>query len=118
VRRRLLPWAILFIAALVYPLALIAGEGPRFPSRAECIHPANSGGKIEAVFGRFSGTTDAAPVLRHVLAVGFKGARIEPDGCGVLKVVLHGIPSLRVGREFVAEAGGVGLHPRLEQDSP
>jgi hypothetical protein len=50
--------------------------------------------------------------------VGFKGTRIESDGCGLLKVTLHGIPTLQVGRAFIAEARTVGFNPRLEQEKP
>jgi hypothetical protein len=118
VRNRLIPWAILLVSALAYPLALTAANGPRFPSPAECIHPARSEGKIQAVFGRFSSYAHAAPVLKHALALGFKGTQIESDGCGFLKVVVHGIPTLQVGRDFVAEARGEGFNPRLEQEGP
>jgi hypothetical protein len=118
VTSRLLPWAILLAAVLIYPLAVTAGGSPRFPHRSECIHPATRDGNLEAVFGRYSSSTHAVPVLRRVLAAGFTGTRIESDGCGLLKVVLRGIPTLRVGRDFVAEARGEGFSPRLEQEEP
>ena len=117
-RSRFLPWVILLVAVLGYPIAVTAGRGPRFPHRAECIHPARNEGKVEAVFGRFSSSMHAAPLLRHVLAVGFEGTRIESDGCGLVKVVLPGIPTLPVGRDFVAEARAAGFNPRLEQEMP
>jgi hypothetical protein len=118
VRARVLPWAILLISALAYPLAVAADGGARFPQRAECRHPAKTEGNLEAVFGRFRSRTRAAPVLRHALEVGFKGTRIESDGCGLLKVTLPGIPTLRVGHEFITEARGVGFNPRLEHGKP
>jgi hypothetical protein len=116
--RNKLPWAILLATAVIYPLAVTAGGSPRFPHRSECVHPARRDGKLEAVFGRYSTSTRAAPVLRRVLAAGFRGTRIESDGCGLLKVALHGIPTLRVGRDFVAEARGEGFNPRLEEEEP
>ena len=47
--------------------------------------------------------------------MGFKGSQIEPDGCGLLKVAVHGIPTLKVGDEVLTEARSVGLSPTLEQ---
>jgi hypothetical protein len=118
VRARILPWAILLISALAYPLAVAADGGTRFPNRGECRHPAKADGNLEAVFGRFFSTTGAAPVLRRALEVGFKGTRIESDGCGLLKVTLPGIPTLRVGQDFIREARSVGFNPELEQGRP
>ena len=113
--RRLLPWTIVLVAALAYPLAVVAGGAPRFPSHAECVHPARADGDLEVVFGRFESAAEASALLERVLAVGFKGSQMEPDGCGLLKVVVHGIPTLKVGGEVVAEARSVGLRPSLEQ---
>jgi hypothetical protein len=115
---RIVPWVLLLVAALVYPLTVVAGGGPRFPSQAECVHPARTDGNIEAVFARLSSSVRAESLLREVLRSGFKGTQVEPDGCGLLKVTLHGIPTLQVGHDFVAEAGTVGFHPTLEQATP
>jgi len=113
-RGRLLPWAIVLVAALGYPLLVLAGGAPRFPSAAECVHPARADGDLEVVFGRTDSPTAAATLLDRVLAVGFKGSEVEPDGCGRWKVAVHGIPTLKVGGEVMAEARSVGLHPTLE----
>src|SRR5207248_10097558 len=118
VRKRLLPWTLVAVAALVYLAAVLTGGLPRFPSRAECVHPAKADGNLEAVFGRFDRRTDAERTLRRVLGVGFKGSMIEADGCGRLKVDVHGVPSLAVGHELVAEAAKVGVHATLEQTMP
>lgn len=112
------PWLVLLVAAVAYPLAVVASGGPHFPSRAECVRPATEDGNIEAVFARFSTSAPARSMLRRALQSGFKGTAIESDGCGFLKVTLHGIPTLEVGREFVAEAETVGFHPQLEQATP
>jgi hypothetical protein len=110
-----LPWAIVLAAVLVYPLAVVADGGPRFPSRAECVHRASADGALEVVFGRFDNANDASALLKRVLAAGFEGSQIEPDGCGLLKVAVHGIPTLKVGDEVLGEARSVGLEPTLEQ---
>jgi hypothetical protein len=117
-RGRLLPWAAIGVAALAYPLAVLAGGPPRFPTRAECVHPATNNQQLEAVFGRFTTQIAAEASLRRVLGAGFTGSQLEPDGCGYLKVDVHGIPSLAVGRSLVAEARRVGLHPTLEIATP
>jgi len=114
-RRRFLPWAILVIAALAYPLAVLATGAPRFPSRAECVHAATTDGSIDAVFGRFRARAAAEAELRHVLSLGFNGSEVENDGCGLLKVVVHGIPTLATGRAFLDEAARAGVHASLEQ---
>jgi hypothetical protein len=111
-------WLVMAVAAVAYPLAVTAGHGPHFPRRGECVRPAKEDGEIDAVFGRFSTSAPAKAMLRRALQVGFKGTEMGSDGCGFLKVVLHGIPNLEVGREFVAEAEKVGLHPHLEQATP
>jgi hypothetical protein len=113
--RRLLPWAIVLVAALVYPLAVLAGGGVHFPTTSECVHIAHADGDLEVVFARTDSPTEAATVLDRVLAAGFKGSQVEPDGCGRWKVAVHGIPTLQVGGEVMGEARSVGFHPTLEQ---
>ena len=117
--RSLASWALIFAAALAYPLAVLAPGGARFPNRSECIHPARrDGGNLEAVFGRFAAQTAADTELARVLHLGFEGSQVEPDGCGYLKVAVHGIPTIAVGRGLVAEARRVGQHATLEEVSP
>ena len=94
--------ALLVAAAVAYPVAVIASGRPHFPTRAECIRPAKADGNLEVVFGRFSSPVDAAALLERVLHVGFKGSLVEPDGCGLFKVDVQGIPTLEVGRQVVA----------------
>jgi hypothetical protein len=116
VRARLIvPWAIALAATLGYPLAVLAGGAPRLPTRSECVHPARADGDLEVVFGRFASAAEASALLQRVLAVGFRGSQVEPDGCGLLKVAVHGIPTLKVGGEVVAEARSVRLRATVEQ---
>jgi hypothetical protein len=114
-RRRLLPWLALVAVALIYPLAVVAGGTPQFPTRHECVHRATNDGNIEAVFARFATVAAAESLQRRATKAGFKNVRVEGDGCGLFKVTLHGIPTLAVGRDFVHEAERVGFHPQLEQ---
>jgi hypothetical protein len=111
-------WAIVIAAALLYPVVVLAGGTPRFPNRGECVHPAEEDGDLEAVFGRYAERGEATAALRHVLEVGFKGSEIEGDGCGFFKVAVHGIPTIAVGRDLLAEARTVGIHATLENAEP
>jgi hypothetical protein len=118
VRSRASAWVLVVVAALVYPLAVLAGGGPSFPARSDCIDPAKTDGDIEAVFGRFRNPDTAAAALGRVLELGFQGSLVEPDGCGYLKVDVKGVPTLAVGRELAAEAEKVGLQVTLEKTAP
>jgi hypothetical protein len=118
VNRRYVAPLLVLVAALAYPVAVLSGGSPRFPTRAECIHPAKEGVPLEAVFGRFDHRPDAEARLQRVLAAGFKGSKIEPDGCGRLKVDVAGIPNLAVGNDLLAEALKVGISATLEQAVP
>jgi len=117
-RRRLVPWAVIVVATLAYPLAVLAGGLPRFPSRSDCIHHAKSGQPLEAVFGRFARQDAADASLSRVLKLGFAGSQIESDGCGYLKVAVHGIPTLAAGQGLIAEARRAGLDAHLETSTP
>lgn len=109
------PWAAILVVGFAYPIAVLAGGGgASFPTRAECVHTAHADGNLEVVFGRFQSAGDASERLAFVLRSGFQGSQIEPDGCGLLKVAVHGIPTLKAGGEVIAEARSVGLKPSLE----
>lgn len=116
--RRYLAALLVLVAALAYPVAVLSGGSPRFPTRAECIHPAKEGVPLEAVFGRFDHRPDADARLQKVLAAGFKGSKIDADGCGRLKVDVAGVPNLAVGRDLLAEARKVGISATLEGAEP
>jgi hypothetical protein len=112
---RLLWLLIILGALLVYPAVLLAHDEPHFPHRGECVHPATADGEVDAVFGRFDDRGAATAEAQRLAGLGFTGTAIEGDGCGYLKVVVHGVPSLAVGSELVAEARRVGVPVTLEQ---
>jgi hypothetical protein len=118
VSRRLAPWALVLAAGIGYPAGIVSGGTPHFPKRSDCVDLATKNGEIEAVFGRFDKRADAAARLELVLGRGFTDSEIEGDGCGRMKVVLHGIPSLAVGRELAAEARSEGFNVTLEYAAP
>lgn len=111
---RAAPWLAAVVAGLAYPVVVLAGGAAHFPSRAECIHIAHADGDLKVVFGRFETVSDASSTLERVLKSGFKGSLIEPDGCGLLEVSVHGIPTLEIGGQVVAEAKTVGLSASVE----
>ena len=116
--RRLLPIALVLAAAIAYPVGIVSGGAPHLPERSDCVDLATKDGEIDAVFGRFDKRSDAVARLRVVLGRGFTGSKIEGDGCGRLKIVVHGIPTLAVGRELATEARRVGLNVTLEHAAP
>ena len=113
--RRALPWFVVALVVLAYPVATLAGGEPAFPTRNECVRPATTDGDIDAVFGYFDSESEATSVRDHALEVGFTGTEMEWNACGRLRVAVGGIPTLAVGREFVEEAQGVGFDVTLEQ---
>jgi hypothetical protein len=111
-------WALIGAVALAYPLAVsLAGGGPTFPSREDCVRPATRDGDIEAVFGYRESELEGRGLRDRALAVGFVGTEVERDACGRARVFVRGVPTLDVGAELVEEARSVGLEVTLEQAS-
>ena len=113
--RRRVPWAIVLAVALAYPLAVVAGGTPLFPSRDACVRPAIEDGDIDAVFGYFDSEREAVVVRDRALGSGFIGTEMQWNGCGRVRVAVGGIPTLGVGRELAEEARSVGFEVTLEQ---
>lgn len=107
--------AVIVVTGLAYPIAVLAGGAPEFPSREDCARPATAGAEIEAVFGRFDGESAAVELRDRALATGFLGVEADRDACGRVEVVLRDIPSLEVGREFAEQARAAGFEVTLEQ---
>ena len=116
-RQTLVAWSVLVVVVLAYPIGVLAGGLPRFPSVSDCAQKATAAGNLEVVFGHFSSYDDAVRVHDEALRNGFKGTRIAPDGCLRLKVALPGVPTIEVGHDVIQEAHSVGLEPTLEQSS-
>lgn len=113
--RRVAPWAVVLVLALAYPLSVVAGGAPRFPSRDECVRPATEDGEIDAVFGYFDSEFDAVVLRDSALGAGFIGTEMQWNGCGRVRVAVGGISTLEVGRELTEEARSVGLEVTLEE---
>jgi hypothetical protein len=107
---------ILGVPLAGYPLALVASGGaPSFPSAVfQCAPPAVEGQKVDVVFGRFDTLRESIALRDRALSVGFQGTEAVPDDCGRVVVRIHGIKSIKVGKEIQAEAATVDLKPDLE----
>jgi hypothetical protein len=105
---------IVLVAALGYPLVVVASGSPRFPTRDECIVPALEGQPVDLVFGRFDDPGNASDLAARVVAVGFTGTESTPDGCGRWKVVLENVPTIEVAKQIQEEAASVDLAPEPE----
>jgi hypothetical protein len=116
-RQTLVAWSVLAVVVLAYPIGVLSGGLPRFPSVSDCAHKATAEGNLEVVFGHFASYDDAVRARDEALRYGFKGTRIALDGCLRLKVALPGVPTIEVGHEVIEEAHSVGLEPTLEQSS-
>jgi hypothetical protein len=110
--------AIVAVAALSYPLVVLARRSPRFPSREECIVEPVPGEPVDLVWGRFDDPVTSADFAAQVVSVGFEGTESLGDGCGRWKVVLEDVPSIEVAREVQEEAATVDLAPTIERAIP
>jgi hypothetical protein len=113
-RQTLIAWSVLVVVVLAYPVVVLAGGLPRFPSASDCVRPATADGNLEVVFGHFSSYDDAVRARDEALRYGFQGTELVSDGCLRLKVALPDVPTIEVGREVIEEAHSVGLEPTLE----
>jgi hypothetical protein len=115
-RSRMLSLAVLAAGAFAYPVAVLAGGPPHFPSQRDCIVPATHDGSILLVFGRFDSVAGAETLLDRIRKLGYVHAEVMPDGgCELVKVAVRGYPTLAGAQNAVDEAARVGLHPTLEQ---
>lgn len=72
----------------------------------------------EAVFGHFSTRANAAALARKAAAQGFKGIKIENEGCGDFEVEIDGADRAADRDSFAAEAHGAGFEVTFEQTGP
>lgn len=114
---RVVPWLVIVVAALGYPLAVLAFAGaPDFPSRDDCVVAPTGEGEYQVVFGYRESELEALELRDRALAVGFQGTEIARNACGRVRVAVDDIPSLEVGEEVIREARTVDLDPTLEQE--
>lgn len=118
-KTRLAAALVVAVPLLAYPL-IVAADGVRFPSPAECVRIARvtDHAKLDLVFGRRETPTEAERLLERVRGVGYVDAELRPDGCGRWQVLYDGIESYAQGLESRAEARGAGLEAELEVEPP
>lgn len=69
----------------------------------------------EAVFGHFSSRGAAIAYARKPRAQGFKGLKIENDGCGDFELEIDGADTQKQRTSFAAEAAKAGFQVAFEQ---
>jgi hypothetical protein len=69
----------------------------------------------EAVFGHFAGRAAAISFARKPRQVGFRGLKVEDDGCGDYELEIDGADTQRQRSSFSAEAAKAGYQVTFEQ---
>jgi hypothetical protein len=111
-RARLLTLAAVLCVALTTTVASVhAGSQSGCASNEVRTHD-------EAVFGHFATRSAAATVMRSAAALGFKGIKIENDGCSDYEVEIDGADTGGQRSSFAREAAGAGFPVTFEQIAP
>jgi hypothetical protein len=116
-RSRVLAISLVAAAALGYPLAVLAGGAPRFPSTRDCDTRATHDGAIDLNLGTFPSAGAAAARLARAQRAGFVSARALLNECGQFDVLVPGYTTLAGAQSAVAEARSAGL-PATPQQTP
>jgi hypothetical protein len=69
----------------------------------------------EAVFGHFASAAAAQAYARRPKKLGFRGVKIENEGCGDWELEIDGADTARQRASFSAEATRAGFHISFEQ---
>jgi hypothetical protein len=72
----------------------------------------------EAVFGHFASPAAAAATTRRARTVGFKGLKLENEGCGDYELEIDGADSGPGRSSLAAEAAKAGFQVTFEQTAP
>jgi hypothetical protein len=72
----------------------------------------------EAVFGHFATRAGAKALAKKAASVGFKGIKIENDGCGDYEVEIDGADKQADRTSFANEAQKAGFQVTFEQTGP
>jgi hypothetical protein len=106
-------------------IALLAGAaiaGSARSARAVTGEPACRTDEVrqhdEAVFGHFATAAPARALRARAAALGFKGIKIENDGCGDFEVEIDGADRQADRSSFAEEAKKAGFPVTFEQTAP
>jgi hypothetical protein len=69
----------------------------------------------EAVFGHFASPAAAAATMKRARRLGFKGLKLENEGCGDYELEIDGADDTRGRGSFAAEAKRAGFQVTFEQ---
>ena len=72
----------------------------------------------EAVFGHYATLTAAKALKTRAAAIGFKGIKIENEGCGDFEVEIDGADRQADRMSFAREAAHAGYSVTFEQTAP
>jgi hypothetical protein len=72
----------------------------------------------EAVFGHFATLAAGKALKARAAALGFKGIKIENEGCGDFEVEIDGADRQADRTSFAKEASGAGFQVTFEQTAP
>ena len=106
------------VAALAAVLAGTASSGRTAGTPPAACQTAEQRTHDEAVFGHFSSRASAVALSRRALKVGFKGIKIEDEGCGDYEVEIDGADKVAGRALFAAEARKAGYQVTFEQTGP
>jgi hypothetical protein len=110
--------AIVAVAALAYPVAVLAVDGmPRFPSRDDCAALADppADGAFLAVYDHTASLADALATRDRLVEMGFVGAEVRSDGCGRWEIANPDVVTVEQARGHAEDAARAGYTLRLER---
>jgi hypothetical protein len=108
--------AVLLLLVACAAFAAAAAARPA-AAPAACVTP-EVRAHNEAVFGHFSTLAAAKELKARAAAVGFKGIKIENEGCGDFEVEIDGADRQSDRTSFAKEASGAGFQVTFEQTGP
>lgn len=106
----------LFLLAGVFA-AVSLGAGGTTPGEPACRTP-ETRVHDEVVFGHFATHAGAAALRKHAASMGYKGMKIENEGCSDFEVEIDGADTQRQRSSFANEAAKSGLAITFEQQAP
>jgi hypothetical protein len=106
--------AVLIAAAV----AAVLASGARAAVQASCRPTAEIRQHDEAVFGHFATRAGAQQLMRRAAKLGFRGLKIEDEGCGDFELEIDGADRVADRVSFAAEAKKAGFQVTFEQTGP
>jgi hypothetical protein len=103
--------ALSLLAALAAPAAAQAATSANCKAPEALTHN-------EAVFGHYASKAEAAKIMRAAARAGFKGLKIEDEGCGDFELEIDGADQTADRVSFANEAVKAGYQVTFEQTWP